>query len=211
MTTERVPAGTTSRAAAEPATVPRAEAVAAQPEPATRFVELTIPAGTALALELTSGVSSASSQVEDAVRATLRKPVVVSGREVLAAGTPVLGHVTAAKQSGRVKGRAHVTFRFTSLTQDHTRVDIRTEPIARQAAETKASDAKKIGIGAGAGAALGAILGGGSGAAKGAAIGGAAGTGTVLATRGKEVELGPGTDVTTELTAPVTVRVPASR
>ncbi|MGH9350356.1 MAG: hypothetical protein ACRD26_24160 [Vicinamibacterales bacterium] len=57
---------------------------------------------------------------------------------------------------------------------------------------------------------MGAILGGGSGAAKGAAIGGAGGTGLVLATRGNEVRLGPGADVTTKLTAPLTVRVKAS-
>jgi hypothetical protein len=54
---------------------------------------------------------------------------------------------------------------------------------------------------------LGAVLGGGGGAAKGAAIGGAAGTGVVLATRGKEVRLGPGANVTTKLEAPLTVRV----
>ena len=65
----------------------------------------------------------------------------------------------------------------------------------------------KIGIGAGAGAAIGAILGGGDGAAKGAAIGGAGGTGAVLATRGDEVRRGPGADVTTRLTAPLTVRI----
>jgi hypothetical protein len=65
----------------------------------------------------------------------------------------------------------------------------------------------KVGIGAGVGAAVGGLLGGGSGAAKGAAIGGAAGTGAVLATRGEEVRLGPGADVTTRLTEPLTVRV----
>ena len=72
---------------------------------------------------------------------------------------------------------------------------------------TKGEDAKKIGIGAGAGAAVGALLGGGSGAAKGAVIGGAAGTGAVLATKGKEVRLGPGANVTSRLTAPLTIRV----
>ena len=85
--------------------------------------------------------------------------------------------------------------------------DIQTSSISHLAAATKGSDAKKIAIGAGAGAAVGALLGGGGGAAKGAAIGGAGGTGVVLATRGKEVHMGPGADVTTKLTAPVTVRV----
>ncbi|HWN86596.1 MAG TPA: hypothetical protein VNN99_15640, partial [Vicinamibacterales bacterium] len=64
-----------------------------------------------------------------------------------------------------------------------------------------------IGIGAGIGAVVGAIAGGGDGAAKGAAIGGAGGTGVVLATKGKEVRLGAGANVSTRLTAPLTVRL----
>ena len=48
------------------------------------------------------------------------------------------------------------------------------------------------------------------GAAKGAAIGGGAGTGVVLATKGKEMRLAPGADVTSQLTAPLTVRVRVS-
>jgi hypothetical protein len=43
---------------------------------------------------------------------------------------------------------------------------------------------------AGVGAAIGAIAGGKKGAGVGAIVGGAAGTGTVLATKGKEVEVG---------------------
>jgi hypothetical protein len=63
-------------------------------------------------------------------------------------------------------------------------------------------DATKIGIGAGAGAVIGGQLGVKDGAAKGAAIGGGAGTGVVLATKGKEMRLIPGADVTGQLTAP---------
>src|SRR5262249_12303405 len=155
--------------------------------------------------------ASDGSRVEDPVSATLRAPVVVAGAQVLPSGTEVSGHVTNAKGSGRVKGRASIAFRFTSLRHDGTKYDISTSTISREAAATKGKDAEKIGIGAGAGAALGAILGGGSGAAKGAAIGGAAGTGAVLATKGKEVRLGPGADVATKLTAPLTVRVRVRR
>ena len=79
-----------------------------------------------------------------------------------------------------------------------------------EAEATKGEDAPKIAIGAGAGAAVGALLGGGSGAAKGAAIGGAGGTGLVLATRGEEVRLESGASVTTTLTAPLTIRVRAN-
>ena len=106
-----------------------------------------------------------------------------------------------------MKGRARIAYRFNSLTVDDERYDIATAPTSHIAPATKGEDAKKIGIGAGAGAVVGAILGGGDGAAKGAAIGGAAGTGAVLATRGKDLKLAPGTNIATTLTAPLTVRI----
>jgi len=174
------------------------------------YREVTIPAGTTLSLELKTAVASDTSNVEDQVRAALRSPVTVDGVRALPEGTAVLGHVTSAERSAKVKGRASIAFRFNTidLPGEGGRESISTATISRVAAATKKKDATKIGIGAGAGAALGAIVGGGSGAAKGAAIGGAAGTGAVLATRGEEVRLGPGAAVTTKLTAPLTVRVP---
>lgn len=97
--------------------------------------------------------------------------------------------------------------RFNSVRANGESYDIRTSGYAQEAEATKKKDAEKIAIGAGAGAALGAILGGGGGAAKGAAIGGAGGTGVVLATKGKEIRLGPGANITTRLTAPLVVRI----
>jgi hypothetical protein len=172
-----------------------------------QYREVTVPAGTTLRLELQSAVGSDSSSVEDTVRAALRQPVTVDGREVIPAGSEVVGHVTDVERSGRVKGRARVAYQFNSLHVGGDEHDIRTAAISHLAPATKGEDAKKIAIGAGAGAALGAILGGGDGAAKGAAIGGAGGTGVVLATRGKEVSMGPGADVSTRLTSPLTLRV----
>jgi hypothetical protein len=175
-----------------------------------QYREVTIPSGTTLRLELSSSVASDSSKIEDAVRAELRQPITIDGREVVPAGSDVVGRVTAVERSGRVKGRARVAFRFDSMSVNGDDYEITTAAIARQAEATKGEDATKIGIGAGAGAAIGALLGGGDGAAKGAAIGGAGGTGVVLATRGREVRLGPGADITTRLTSPLVVRVKIS-
>ena len=194
----RSPSPAPSRPAAR-----RAEAPAA-PE----YREFTLPAGTALELELRTPVGSEVSEVEDAVRATLRQAVRIDGRQVLPAGTELAGVVTDAERAGRVKGRARVAFRFNSLRYDGERYRIETEVVEQLGEASKGEDAKKIGIGAGAGAAIGALMGGGSGAAKGAAIGGAAGTGVVLATRGKPVSLEPGAEVSARLAAPVAIRVP---
>ena len=171
------------------------------------YREVTIPAGTILRLDLASSIASDTSKVEDAVSARVREAVVVDGKTVVPAGASLAGVVTDVADSGRVKGRARIAYRFNSLTVGDEQYDITTAPTSHIAEATKGEDAKKIGIGAGAGAAIGAILGGGDGAAKGAAIGGGAGTGVVLATKGKEVRLGPGANVTTKLTAPLTLRV----
>ena len=184
---------------------PARAAAPAAPE----YREVTLAAGTVLPLELQTAVGSDTSTVEDQVRATLRRTITAEGVEALPAGSVLLGHVTAADRAGRVKGRARIAFRFTKLDPagDAERLSISTTTVSRMAEATKKQDAAKIGGGAVGGAIIGGILGGGDGAAKGAAVGGAAGTGVVLATRGKDVRLGSGADVSVKLTAPVTVRV----
>jgi hypothetical protein len=191
----------------------RADSAAAHAEPAApraavpEYREFVLPAGMTLPLELKSAVGSDVSEVEDTVRATLRRGVTVDGQEVLPAGTELAGTVTEAERSGRVKGLARIAFQFTSLRYDSERLPVQTEPFAQEAEATKGEDATKIGLGAGAGAVIGGLLGGKGGAVKGAAIGGAAGTGAVMATRGKEVRLEPGTELSVRLSAPLAVRV----
>jgi hypothetical protein len=203
-------AGRTGVATAPPAergVVPAVKAAARAVVDKVRDREVTIPAGTTLAVALTSAVSSNGSSVEDAVSGTLQRPIVIDGLTVVPSGAAVSGYVTDATRSGKVKGRARVGFRLTSLRAGDVRYEIRTTTIAREAKDTKKEDAVKIGIGAGAGAVVGAITGGKKGAAIGTAVGAGGGTGVVLATRGEEVSFSEGSVVTTSLTAPVTVRV----
>jgi hypothetical protein len=171
---------------------------------------MTLPSGTTLPLSLTSSLASDTSAVEDAVTAELTRNVSIDGREILPAGTRLTGNVTAVDDSGRVKGRATITFRFTSLETGGERYEVRTASISHRAAATKGEDATKIGIGAGAGAVIGGLFGGKDGAATGAAIGGGAGTGVVLSTKGREIRLAPGADVSSQLSAPLTIRVRVS-
>jgi len=202
-------------AASRPTSTPGAAAPAATapvpatppPPPAPTYREVTIPTGTTLAVELRTAVASNTSAVEDRVQGVLRRPIVVDGEEIVPAGAALSGIVTEALQSARVKGRARLALRFTSLTIDDTPTTIGTAAIAREAAATKMEDAGKIGLGAGAGAAIGAITGGKKGAVVGTIVGGSAGTGVVLATRGDEVALASGTALTTRLTRPLVVQV----
>ena len=173
-----------------------------------RYRTITIPAGTVLPVTLDSYVASDSSHVEDPVRAHVRRAIVIDGETVVPAGSAVSGYVTNAVRSARVKGRAHVAFRFTRLSvPDAERVAIRTSSISRIAPATKREDALKIGIPAAGGAVIGALAGGKKGAAIGAAAGGGGGTAVVLSTRGKEVRLGSGYATSVRLLEPVRVKV----
>jgi hypothetical protein len=168
---------------------------------------ITIPAGTPVTVRLGTTVSSRSSRIEDPVQATIVRPIVIGGRTIVPAGAPVSGYVSQAQRSGRVKGRARIGVRFTTVRVDGARYRMQSASITRVAPGTKRDDAAKIGIGAGAGAVVGAIAGGKKGAAIGSAVGAGSGTGVVLATRGREVALARGATVTTRLTQPLTVRV----
>ena len=152
-----------------------------------------IPAGTSLRVTLIDGVSSRKNKSGEMFLATLAEPVVVDGTTVLEKGVKVQGRVIDAEESGRVKGRAKISLTLMNVMDGEKQHPISTKPFRAEAESTKGRDAGIIGGGAGLGAAIGAIAGGGKGAAEGALIGGAAGTGTVLVTRGKEVEYRPET------------------
>lgn len=173
--------------------------------PTPKFREVTIPAGTGLSVKVLSTLASNKSQVEDPVSGALAKAVVVSGMTVVPEGAELSGVVTDAKESGRVKGRASIGFRFNRIVVDGEPHSIQTARVIREAEHKKSDDVKKGGLGAGLGAVVGGIAGGGSGAAIGAVAGG---TGTVLATKGREVEVAPGTVITVLLQKPLTVQVP---
>jgi hypothetical protein len=212
------PAAAPASSPEPPAGQPSGQGVAAAPKraepsaahaspPPPTFKEITLARGTQLGLTLDTAVASDRSTIEEPVRASLRRDIVRDGLTVLPAGTALSGSITAAERSGKVKGLAHIAFRFTSLAAGDERYDIQTSAVSRTARTTKRKDATKIGIGAGAGALIGGIIGGGQGAAIGAGVGAAGGTGVVMNTRGEEVRLAAGTPLSVTLTEPLTIRV----
>jgi hypothetical protein len=168
---------------------PRAVAAGADKvEPAAKMV---IPVGTRIRVALLNAVSSDKSRAGDQFMASLSEPVIIDGKTILPKGTKLRGRVMDAVGSGRVKGRASLQLTLMQIVREEgNSISILTKPYTAVAEATKKRDAAVIGGGAGIGAAIGAIAGGGKGAAIGAAVGGGAGTGTVLATKGKEVRFG---------------------
>lgn len=158
----------------------RSDTPSAPPLPA-----LVLPEGTPLKVRLIPTLSTETHSAGDTFEATLVEPLVAENSVVAPKGATVTGKVVESTRSGRVKGVARIAVQIVRLeTAPGRAIEISTAPLARQARTTKKEDATKVGIGAGIGAAIGAIAGGGKGAAIGAAAGGGAGTGVVLATRG---------------------------
>lgn len=167
----------------------------------------TLEAGAPIRVRTTSTISTKSYQSGQTFVATLAEPIVVEDRVIAKRGAEVVGRVVNADPGGRVKGVASLTLTLASLeTVDGEEIAIDTNNVGRQARTTKKKDATKIGIGAGIGAAIGALAGGGKGAAIGAASGGGAGTGVVLATRGEPAVVPAESLLTFRTQAPIEVR-----
>jgi hypothetical protein len=196
------PARITAFDGAEPATA------AASRDPR-REREITIPTGTQLRLRLDSSHASDTSSVEERVQAHLVSPIVVNGVTVVPSNAAAIGHVTAARESAKVKGRAYLAVRFTELRTDDDRYRMSTRTWGREAPGTKKKDAAKIAVPGAVGAIVGAAVDGKKGAAIGAGVGAGAGTAFVLSTAGEEVRLPRGSTLLVRLSAPLTVRVPA--
>lgn len=68
----------------------------------------TIPAGSLLHVRLTCTLTSKTSKAGDPFTGIVTTPIVVDGKDVVAEGSTVEGHVAFVKQSGRVSGVAQM-------------------------------------------------------------------------------------------------------
>jgi hypothetical protein len=172
------------------------------------YDELVIAADSVIGLEIETAITSERARVEDPVAARVTRDVKVGNRVAIPAGARVTGEVTSVERGGRLKDRARLGVRFTSVVlADGTRVPIQTETIYREGDSPTNESAAKIGGGAIGGAILGGILGGGKGAAIGSIVGAGAGTGAVVAGGRNAATLPSGTPVTVRVNDPVTVTV----
>jgi type IV secretory pathway VirB10-like protein len=176
--------------------------------PAPVYEELVVAADSVLGLQLESPVTSEKAQVEDSVVARVTRDVKVGDRVAIPAGAKAFGEVTVVERGGKVRERARLGVRFTSVVlADGTRVPIRSETIYREGEPPGRESAAKIGGGAIGGAILGGILGGAKGAAIGGSIGAGGGTAVVMAGDRNAATLSAGTPLTVRLEDPVTVTV----
>ena len=164
-----------------------------------------VPTGTHIPLVLHNAISTRSARPGDPVYFETLFPILVDGRVVIPAGSYVSGEITESKRPGRIKGRAELMIKLTTMILPNAyMVDLRASPSGSAGTgggesvdkegkikgdTDKTSDIGTLAKTTGAGAGIGAISAGAKGAGIGAGIGAAAGLMGVLLSRGPEAEL----------------------
>ena len=155
-----------------------------------RNESVTIPAGTALAVRLVSGIDTGTAAEGASFEATLAGPLMLTGVEAAAAGSTVTGTVTHVVSSGRLSRPAELSLTLTSLTpKGGEKVAITTNTWSEKGESHKKRNVEMIGGGAAGGTLIGALAGGKKGAGIGALIGGGGGTAVAAGTGKKEIRL----------------------
>lgn len=178
-----------------------------------RIGEFIVPNGARVSGVLENPIDTKVSQNNDRFRLTVQSPDEFRG-------AIIEGYISGVGRSGQVSGRSNVTFNFTKITlrdgkaydfagtlqgikdTQGKEVKIDAEGTAKGDSQTKET-VKRGGIGAGAGAIIGAIIGGGKGAAIGAVIGGGAGAGSVVVQGRDDIKLQQGSVITVVSSSPI--------
>jgi hypothetical protein len=151
-------------------------------------------------------INSKIANYGDNFAASLAEPVTVDANVALPTGTKVRGTIVTAQSAGKFKGNALLQLTLDSLTINGASYSIQTSEFENAGK----GRGKRTAIGAGGGAAFGAILGavagGGKGAAIGALAGGGAGTAAAGFTGKKDIVLPAETRLHFKLVQPVSIQ-----
>jgi hypothetical protein len=180
---------------AKQATVKTPPPAAPTPQPAAPPPPIVVPAGTQLAVELTSAVGTKTAAVGDRVQGRLASDLVVDGRRAAGAGSTVLGSVSqVVSGSKKIGGTPTLGIVFDSLVVATGETASIRAPLLMQGQSETGKDTAKIVGGAAAGAIIGHQIDHKKGSVIGGIIGGAAGTAAAHST-GSEVNLAAGSIV----------------
>jgi hypothetical protein len=162
-----------------------------------------IPVGTEFDVRLQATLTSKTSEVEDRFDATTLVDLPDErGRVLVPAGSVMRGVISSVNRATRTDRKGAMTIAFDRVTINGRSYPMRATVSQALESEGIMGEKQKIGIGAGVGGILGAILGGGKGALAGILIGGG---GTIAATDGKDVELPAGAVLRVRMDSPLTI------
>jgi hypothetical protein len=152
-------------------------------------VNVSVPAGTSLAIRINQHISVKHSHAGDTFSGEVVEPVEVNGSVVIPKGTPVGGRIDEAHRRGHFKGASILELRLTSMDLNGNRYALDTHDNVR----TKKGKGKRTGgfIGGmtGAGMLIGGLATGGVGLAIGGAAGAGAGTLIAGTTGNRDIEI----------------------
>ena len=151
-------------------------------------------------MRLENQLSSETAEVEQRFQATTVADLYRGDEVLIPAGSTVRGIVSSVNKATRTDRKGSMTVAFDRVTINGRAYPLRATVTQAIESEGIMGEKEKIGIGAGAGAIIGAILGGAKGALAGILIGGG---GTIAATEGKDVELAAGTVLRVRLDSPL--------
>jgi hypothetical protein len=169
--------------------------------------QMTVPAGTVIAVRLGETLGSKRSHQGDTFTATVAQPVTAGNKVMIPRGAEATGTVTQAIPRGRFKGASKLQIVLNSINVNGTEYRVRTASSTRTMKGKGKRTATMIGGGAGAGALIGALAGGGKGAAIGAAAGAGAGTAGAAFTDNKDILLPAETVVSFRLLQPLQMKM----
>lgn len=202
------PAREESLATVPAPSIPESQASRPIEPPAPLLEELVVAAQSVIGLQMETSVTSERARLEDEVVARVTRDVRVGDRVAIPAGARAEGEVTLVERGGRVRERARLGVRFTSIVlADGTRLPIQTEAVLREGDPPGRESAAKIGGGAIGGAIIGGLLGGAKGAAIGSTVGAGAGTAAVMTGGRNHATLASGAPLTVRLEEPVVITV----
>lgn len=138
--------------------------------------DITIPAGTELAIRINQRIDVKHAHVGERFTGDLAENVTRDGKVVLARGTSVRGIVDAAHRRGHFKGRSVLELRLTSIVHDGKTYPIETADFVASKKGKGKRTAGWIGGTAGAGMLIGGVASGGVGLLAGGLAGGGLGT-----------------------------------
>jgi hypothetical protein len=188
-------AAATQQAAAKRASAAKATTSTAAAPKVAPATPILVPAGTQLAIEMITPLSTKTNKVGDGVDARLASDLVIGDRRAAKAGASVHGSITQViSGSKKIGGTPTLGVTFDSLVANGTSVSINA-PFTQLGKSETGKDTAKIVGGAAAGAIIGHQVSSKNGSVVGGILGGAAGTAAAKNTGG-EVTLAAGQVVT---------------
>jgi len=177
-TNQAITTTSTPPVAGTPAPAPSGPTVSAVPQPPPPPANLTITAGTTLAIRVDQRISVKTSHAGDTFTGEIVEPVLnpADNSVVLPKGAPVGGVVAESHRRGHFKGRSLLELQLTSLTLNGKQYALTTKDLVESKKGKGRRSAALIGGGAGLGMLVGGVATGGVGLVVGGLVGGGAGT-----------------------------------